>query len=138
MKIAIHRNESSQPKVYDNVINAYTKGKMYCVLLEQDGVLVTHKYPLSSIFRVEEDYNAVKQEAKQPSVKELDEYSTELWWPYTDHFGKLRWRHLGLKVSYVDNVVDEVKYYTDGAENHKIKASEVKNFTIFTESKTYK
>ncbi len=56
MKIEIQRNESSQPLVYENVINAYTKGNMYCVLIEKDGQRITHKYPLCSIFRVIEDY----------------------------------------------------------------------------------
>lgn len=56
MKIEIQRNESSQPLVYDRVINAYTKGPMYCVMFEKDGQRVTHKFPLCSIFRVIEDY----------------------------------------------------------------------------------
>lgn len=55
MHIEIQRNETSQPIIYD-AINAYTKGPMYCVLLEKDGKRVTHKYPLCSIFRVIEDY----------------------------------------------------------------------------------
>ena len=56
MKIQIQRNETSQPLVYDGVLNAYTKGLMYCVLIEKDGVRVTHKFPLCSLFRVIEDY----------------------------------------------------------------------------------
>jgi hypothetical protein len=57
MKIEIQRNESSLPVVYENVINAYTKGLMYCVLfVNSDGKRVTHKYPMCSIFRVIEDY----------------------------------------------------------------------------------
>jgi len=55
--IEIHRNETSQPIVYDTVINAYTKGPMYCVMFEKDNKRITHKYPLCSIFRVIEDYN---------------------------------------------------------------------------------
>jgi hypothetical protein len=55
-KIEIQRNETSHPIVYDTVINAYTKGPMYCVLFEKDGQRKTHKYPLVSIFRVIEDY----------------------------------------------------------------------------------
>lgn len=55
MKIQIHRNETSQPIKLD-AINAYTKGQMYCVLLEVDGKRTVHKYPLCSIFRVVEDY----------------------------------------------------------------------------------
>ncbi len=55
MRIEIHRNETSQPIVYQ-ALNAYTKGPMYCVLIEKDGQRITHKYPVCSIFRVVEDY----------------------------------------------------------------------------------
>ena len=56
MNIKIQRNESSFPIEYKDVINAYTKGNMYCILFEKDGKRVTHKYPLCSLFRVIEDY----------------------------------------------------------------------------------
>ncbi len=56
MKVEVHRNECSKPIVYENVISAYTKGDLYCVLIEVDGVKKVHKYPLISIFRVVEDY----------------------------------------------------------------------------------
>ncbi len=55
MKIEIQRNETSQPIEYDNVLNSYTKGPMYCVMFEKEGKRITHKYPLSSIFRVIEE-----------------------------------------------------------------------------------
>ena len=61
MRIEIQRNESSYPIVYDNVINAYTKGNMYCILFEKDKKRVTHKYPLCSLFRVVEDYEGSKR-----------------------------------------------------------------------------
>ena len=61
MKIEIQRNESSYPLVYENVVNAYTEGPMYCVMFLKDGERVTHKFPLCSIFRVIEDYNASKK-----------------------------------------------------------------------------
>jgi hypothetical protein len=48
LKVEIHRNETSQPIVYREADNAYTKGEMYCVLMGGE----VHKYPLSSIFRV--------------------------------------------------------------------------------------
>lgn len=60
MKVEIHRNETSQPIVYENIVNAYTKGPMYCVLFEKDSQIVTHKFPLCSIFRVIEDYTQSK------------------------------------------------------------------------------
>ena len=56
MKIKIQRNETSYPIVYENVLNAYTKGPMYCILFEKDGERLTHKYPLVSLFRVIESY----------------------------------------------------------------------------------
>ena len=58
MKINIQRNETSHPIVYEDVINAYTKGSMYCILFELEGEKLVHKYPLCSLFRVEEDYEA--------------------------------------------------------------------------------
>ena len=42
MKIEIQRNETSFPIVYDKVVNAYTKGPMYCVLFEKDGKRFSH------------------------------------------------------------------------------------------------
>lgn len=56
MKIEIQRNETSLPIVYENVINAYTKGSMYCVLFELGSERIVHKYPLCSIFRIIENY----------------------------------------------------------------------------------
>ena len=61
MKIEIQRNESSFPIVYEDVINAYTKGQMYCILFLKDGERKTHKYPLCSLFRVIEDYPESKR-----------------------------------------------------------------------------
>ena len=61
MKIEIQRNESSQPLVYTDVINAYTKGPMYCVMFEKDGQRVTHKFWGSTLFRVIEDYLPTKR-----------------------------------------------------------------------------
>ena len=61
MNIQIQRAETSYPIDYVDVINAYTKGPMYCVLFERNGVRVTHKYPLCSLFRVVEDYEGSKR-----------------------------------------------------------------------------
>lgn len=61
MRIEIQRNETSLPIIYDDVLNAYTKGPLYCVLFEKDGERKTHKFPLCSIFRVIEDYSASKR-----------------------------------------------------------------------------
>ena len=57
MRIEIQRNETSQPIVYENAENAYTKGLMYCVLFTNgQGKRITHKFPMCSLFRVAEDY----------------------------------------------------------------------------------
>jgi len=61
MTIEIQRNETSLPLEYKNVINAYTKGGMYCILFQKDGKRITHKYPLVSLFRVIEDYPESKK-----------------------------------------------------------------------------
>lgn len=61
MRCEIQRNEASEPVVYENAINAYTKGPLYCVLFLKDGKRTVHKYPLSSIFRVIEEYPESKR-----------------------------------------------------------------------------
>ncbi len=62
MEIQIHRNETSKPILYNDAINAYTKGQLYCVMLMYKGQLETHKYPLCSIFRIIESYGEAKTE----------------------------------------------------------------------------
>ena len=62
MKIEIQRNETSLPLVYNNIINAYTKGSLYCVLfVNENEERKIHKYPLCSIFRIIEDYPVSKK-----------------------------------------------------------------------------
>jgi len=51
IRIEIHRNETSLPIVYEDALNSYTKGNMYCVLVGDS----VHKYPLSGLFRVIEE-----------------------------------------------------------------------------------
>lgn len=55
MKVEIHCQQASQPQYYDNVVNAYTKGELYCMLIDKGDCLITHKFPLSTIFRIIED-----------------------------------------------------------------------------------
>jgi hypothetical protein len=57
MRVEVQRNETSQSIVYENTLNTYTKGPMYCVMFIRDGKKITHKYPLVSLFRVIEDYD---------------------------------------------------------------------------------
>lgn len=61
MKIEIQLERSSFPLVYENVLNAYTKGDLYCVLFEKDGKRASHKFPIANIFRVVEDYEGSKR-----------------------------------------------------------------------------
>ena len=61
MRVEIHRNETSTPITYGSALSAYTKGPMYCVLFERDGEQKIHKYPLCSLFRVEESYEGSKR-----------------------------------------------------------------------------
>lgn len=56
MRIEVQRIESSQAIVYEDAINAYTKGPLYCILFLKDGKRITHKYPVASLFRIVEDY----------------------------------------------------------------------------------
>jgi len=64
LKILVQRNETSAPIEY-KALNAYTKGPMYCILFEQDRgdhlQRVTHKFPICSLFRVEEEYEETRR-----------------------------------------------------------------------------
>jgi hypothetical protein len=61
MKVEVQLYQSSNAIPYDNAINCYTKGPMYCILFERDGERVTHKYPVVNIFRIIEDYGESKR-----------------------------------------------------------------------------
>jgi hypothetical protein len=52
MKVRVYLTETAQP-IELVAANAYTKGPMYCVYLKDETV---QKFPVSSIFRVVEDY----------------------------------------------------------------------------------
>lgn len=56
MKIEIQRTESSTPIIYEGAEDAYTKGPLYCILYQVDGLRVVHKHPLCGIFRIIEEY----------------------------------------------------------------------------------
>ena len=45
--------ESSQPIVYENVINTYTKGDLYVVYTADE---LSYKHPLCTIWRIVEGY----------------------------------------------------------------------------------
>jgi len=53
VKVVVHLKTQSQPIVYMGVINTYQKGDLFCLYLEKERVA---KFPISDIFRIEEDY----------------------------------------------------------------------------------
>ena len=53
MEVKIQLDETSQPVIYKNALNTYTKGDLFCVYTEDDKV---HKFPLNTIFRIVEDF----------------------------------------------------------------------------------
>jgi hypothetical protein len=66
MKVEIQRIESSVAIVYEppnqTVLNTYTKGELFCVMfLNSEGQRKTHKFPISQIFKICEDYNDSKR-----------------------------------------------------------------------------
>lgn len=63
MRVEVQLEKTSESIKYRNVLNAYTKGPMYCVLFEKSGERVTHKFPIAHIFRVVEDYAESKRES---------------------------------------------------------------------------
>lgn len=61
MRVEVQLEKTSSPIVYENALNAYTKGPLYCVMFEKDGKRMTHKYPILNLFRAVEDYNESKR-----------------------------------------------------------------------------
>jgi hypothetical protein len=55
MIVAVTLRETSQPIVHEEVTNAYTKGDLYCVYIQKSNRV--YKYPLVSIWRIEESYS---------------------------------------------------------------------------------
>lgn len=55
----IHLQSQSAPIDYSayEVQNTYTKGGLFCVMFEDRGIKRVHKYPLTNIFRIEENYD---------------------------------------------------------------------------------
>ena len=53
MKVKLYLNEMSQPIEYDNVVNTYQKGELFCIYFDTK----VHKYPVRKIWRVEESYS---------------------------------------------------------------------------------
>lgn len=54
MKVQVELLTTSQPMVFENAKNTYTKDGLFCVYVE--GINKVYKFLLSNIFRVVEDY----------------------------------------------------------------------------------
>lgn len=55
--VSIQRDRSSQPITHKNAVNAFQKGDLYCVMIKhEDGTHSSVKYPISTLFRIIEDY----------------------------------------------------------------------------------
>jgi len=53
MTVIVHLKTQSQPIIYENVKNTFTKGPLYCVYTADEK---SHKFPVADLFRVIEDY----------------------------------------------------------------------------------
>lgn len=57
MKVEIYLKETSQRIKFENAVNTYTKGPLYCVLVQDDETTRwVYKYPVANIFNVRESY----------------------------------------------------------------------------------
>lgn len=54
MEVKIRLKQTSQAIVYNSAKNAYQKGDLYCVFLNDETV---KKYPIADIFDIEESYS---------------------------------------------------------------------------------
>ena len=56
MKVLIHLKETSQPLIYEDVINAYQKGDFYCVMYRRGEERIEDKFSIrdGNIFRCRE------------------------------------------------------------------------------------
>jgi len=53
MKVEIQLKESSQPIIYDDVINTYQKGDLFVIYTSKEK---SYKHPIGTIWRIVEDY----------------------------------------------------------------------------------
>lgn len=53
MHVSVHLENQSQPIEFEDVVNTYQKGDMFCLYLSNGTV---QKFPIMKIFRVVEDY----------------------------------------------------------------------------------
>lgn len=73
MKVNVHLYSQSQPVVLEEVVNAYQKGDLYCVL-KSDGSV--YKFPLIHIFRIKE-IGSYEERATLPNMLNRAEVRSE-------------------------------------------------------------
>jgi hypothetical protein len=57
MRVVLRLKETSQPVIFNNVLNTYQKGDMYCVMYIDNTIQRVRKYPLYNIFDTDETYS---------------------------------------------------------------------------------
>jgi len=80
--VAVHLQSTSQKITYGpadghKVLNTYTKGGFFCILFMRDDVGTVHKYPLDSIWRVEETYEGSARMSMEDMARKLMEKDTD-------------------------------------------------------------
>lgn len=59
MKVTLRMHQASDPFFFEEVLNAYTKGPLYCMRMKEGYTL---KFPLISIFSIREEKAYTSQE----------------------------------------------------------------------------
>jgi hypothetical protein len=54
MMVKLRLKTSSQPMIFEDAINTYQKGSLYCIKVGD----VVYKYPIQDIFDIKEEYGA--------------------------------------------------------------------------------
>ena len=53
LKVIVQLKESSQPIIYDDVLNTYQKGDMFIIYTDEE---FSYKHPMNTIWRIKEEY----------------------------------------------------------------------------------
>jgi len=79
LTVNIQLHSSSQPTEYKKVINVYEKGSFLCIqYYTPGGVMMLDKYPITSVFRIVQDYGYTPDRKRTPDFAfELRERTEE-------------------------------------------------------------
>lgn len=74
--VAVHLQGTSQKITYGpadghKVLNTYTKGGFFCVLFLKGETGTVHKYPMESVWRVEETYEGSARKNMEELARDL-------------------------------------------------------------------